>query len=439
MSSPVVVLRGGLVVGAVESMIQDVIVRDGVIAEIGTNLATPAGAMEIDASGCWVGPGFVDLHTHLREPGKESAETIITGAHAAALGGYSAVLAMPNTEPALDSAPMVGYVLERGKKAVVDVAVAGAITIGRQGEQMAPIAKLAALGVRLFTDDGNGVQDAGLMRRALTYAKPLGVTLAEHCEDESLAHGGVMHEGAVSARLGLPGRPAIAEELMVMRDIELVRLTGCPMHFLHLSTERSVALVLEARSQGLPVSCEVAPHHFTLDDTTCETFDAEFKVHPPLRGASDVAALRAALVAGAIDAVATDHAPHTPESKDMAFDEAPPGMLGLEQAGGLTLEALGGANADPRRFFDVLSRGPARIAQLRASDVRIDHSAHGGAMEVGDDANIVIFDPTASYVMDRDALASKARNTPYHGRTITGRARATLVRGVVVQREGILQ
>lgn len=437
--SKTLIIRGGKVVGLNEVSLGDVLIQDGQIAAVGTNLTVPTGAVEVDASGCWVGPGFVDLHTHLREPGKESAENIETGAHAAALGGYSAVVAMPNTEPALDSAAMVGYVLERGKTAVVDVAVAGAITVGRAGAQMAPIAKLAALGVRLFTDDGNGVQDAGLMRRALTYARPLGVTLAQHCEDESLASGGVMHEGAVSSKLGMAGRPAIAEELMVMRDIELVRLTGCPMHFLHLSTERSIALVLEARSQGLPVSCEVAPHHFTLDDTACETFDPEFKVHPPLRSPSDVVALRAALRAGAIDAVATDHAPHTPESKDMAFDEAPPGMLGLEQAGGLTLEALGGADANPLTFFSVLSRGPARVAHLRAQDDRVHHSAHGGTLSVGEDANIVVFDPTASYTVNRDKLASRARNTPYHGRTITGQARATVVRGQLIQLEGNLQ
>jgi len=263
--------------------------------------------------------------------------------------------------------------------------------------------------------------------------------LAQHCEDESLASGGVMHEGAVSSKLGMAGRPAIAEELMVMRDIELVRLTGCPMHFLHLSTERSIALVIEARAQGLPVSCEVAPHHFTLDDSACETYDPEFKVHPPLRSASDVAALRAALRAGAIDAVATDHAPHTPESKDMAFDEAPPGMLGLEQAAGLTLEALGGVDADPLTFFNVLSRGPARVAHLRAQDDRVHHSAHGGGLSVGEDANIVVFDPAASYVVNRDELASRARNTPYHGRTITGQARATIVRGQLIQLEGNLQ
>lgn len=429
-------LQGGQVVGREELVRADVRIVDGRIHEIATELPAQPGERVIDASGCWVGPGFVDLHTHLREPGKEAAENVETGANAAALGGYSAVLAMPNTDPTLDSVAMVSYVLDRGRHARVEVAVAGAITIGRLGQQLAPMAKMASLGVSVFTDDGTGVQDAGVMRRAMTYAAQLGVTLAQHCEDEALAAGGVMNEGAVSSRLGLSGRHALAEEVMVSRDIDLVRLTRCPMHFLHLSTARSIELVRAAQREGLPVTAEIAPHHFTLDESACETFDPEFKVHPPLRTASDVAALREALRSGVIDAVATDHAPHTPESKDMAFDEAPPGMLGLEHAASLTLDAVG--EDRPLVFFDVLSRGPAAIARLRASDSRRGHSAHGGDMVVGEDANIVVFDPRATYVVDRFALASKARNTPYHGRELRGRARATIVRGVVVQESGEL-
>lgn len=429
-------IQGGQVVARDEITTADVRISDGRVTEVGANISPRAGETVIDASGCWVGPGFVDLHTHLREPGKEAAENVETGANAAALGGYSAVLAMPNTEPTLDSVAMVSYVLDRGRAARVDVAVAGAITVGRLGQQLAPMAKMAALGVRIFTDDGTGVQDAGVMRRAMTYASRLGVTLAQHCEDEALAAGGVMNEGAVSSRLGLGGRHALAEEIMVSRDIDLVRLTGCPMHFLHLSTARSVALVRAAQQEGLPVTAEIAPHHFTLDESACETFDPEFKVHPPLRAAADVAALRAALRRGEIDAVATDHAPHTPESKDMAFDEAPPGMLGLEHAASLTLDALG--DASPHVFFQVLSRGPAAIARLRSSDRPVQHSAHGGDITVGEDANIVVFDPTATYVVDRHTLASKARNTPYHGRELRGRARATIVRGQLVQQAGEL-
>ena len=432
-----IVIRNGLVVGLGEPNIGDVVIRDGVIADVGQRLSAPAGAVEVDADGCWVGPGFVDLHTHLREPGHEEAENIESGARAAAVGGYSAVVAMPNTEPALDNVPLVAHVLSRGESAVVDVAVAAAITAGRRGESLAPMAELAEIGVRLFTDDGNGVQSAGVMRRALSYAKPLGVRLAQHCEDATLA-GGVMNEGPLAARLGLGGRSALAEELMVARDIALVRAVGTPLHFLHLSSARSLALVAAARAEGLPVTCEVAPHHFTLDESAVTHYDALFKVHPPLRTVSDVESLRQALLAGEVDAVATDHAPHAPELKDQSFDEAPAGMLGLEHAGSLTYEALGGDNADPRRFFSLLSRGPAAIAQLRASDSRPRHSAHGGAMVAGEDANIVVFDPRVRWTASADSLQSRARNTPYDGRALSGRPVATIVRGRLVSRDGVV-
>jgi dihydroorotase len=430
--------RHGLVVGASNSEVADLLIEDGRVREIGTRISAPAGAKVNDVEGCWVGPGFVDLHAHLREPGREEAETIESGAKAAAIGGYSAIVAMPNTEPALDNAALVAYALARGTKTAIDVAVAGAITQGRRGELLAPMAEMAALGVRLFTDDGVGVQNPSLMRRALTYAKPLGVRLAQHCEDDLLAAGGLMNEGALSSRLGLPGRPALSEELMVLRDIELVRLTGCPLHFLHLSTARSLSLVKAAKREGLPVTCEVAPHHFTLDENALADFDPIFKVHPPLRSIRDVKALRAALASGEVDAVATDHAPHAPELKDLPFDEAPPGMLGLEHAAALTYEALGGASADPTTFFSLLSRGPARIAQLRSSDTRIGHSAHGGAMIVGEDANVVVFDPSQRWIASRDTLQSRAVNTPYDGRAMLGRVRALYAKGALVVDGGAL-
>jgi dihydroorotase len=432
-----VLLRHGLVVGESTTRVADVLIDDGVIREIADTVAAPAGATVIDAEGCWVGPGFVDLHAHLREPGHEEAETVESGARAAAVGGYSAIVAMPNTEPALDSPALVAYVLARGATTPIDVAVAGAITQGRRGELLAPMAEMAALGVRLFTDDGTGVQNPSVMRRALTYAKPLGVRLAQHCEDVALAAGGVMNEGALSSRLGLAGRPALSEELMVMRDLELVRLTGCPLHFLHLSTARSLALVVAARNEGLPVTCEVAPHHFTLDESALSDFDPIFKVHPPLRASGDVDALRAALVRGEVDAVATDHAPHAPELKDLPFDEAPPGMLGLEHAASLTFEALG-AEPEPLTLFSLLSRGPARIAQLRSGDSRVNLGAHGAAMLAGDDANIVVFDPEGRWTASRDSLQSRAVNTPYEGRAMKGRVRTLIAKGSLVVDQGQL-
>ncbi len=434
--SETILVAGGHVVARDSVVRADVLVRDGVIVEVADAIAAPPGATVIDAADCWVGPGFLDLHTHLREPGREEAETIESGARAAAIGGYSAIVAMPNTEPAIDSVITASYVLERGRRAAVEVAVAGAITVGRAGEHLAPMAEMAELGVRLFTDDGNGVQNPSVMRRAMTYAAPLGVRLAQHCEDEHLAAGGVMHEGELSSKLGLRGRPALSEELMVLRDLELVRLTGAALHFLHLSTARSLALVTAARSEGLPVSCEVAPHHLEFDESACEGYDPTFKVHPPLRSRRDVDALRAAVIRGDVDAVATDHAPHAPQYKDLPFDEAPPGMLGLEHAASVVVELLGPER--PTQFFDVLSRRPAAIAQLRANDVRVQHSAHGGEMRAGEDANVVIFDPAKRYVVDRTALQSRSLNTPYQGRAMIGATRALVVRGRVVVRDGSL-
>lgn len=431
------VVRQGLIIGDAP-FVGDVLVVDGHIAEVGPRVEAPAGAVEVDASGCWVGPGFVDLHTHLREPGREEAETIESGAAAGALGGFTALVAMPNTEPALDNVALVSYVLDRGARTPIDIAVAGAITQGRRGEMLAPLAEMAGLGVRLFTDDGQGVQNPSLMRRALTYARPLGVRLAQHCEDEQLAAGGSMNEGVVSSRLGLVGRPALAEELMVLRDIELVRLTGGALHFLHLSTARSLDMVTRARGEGLPVTCEVAPHHFTLDETACEQFDPLFKVHPPLRPASDVHALREALRAGLVDAVATDHAPHAPELKDLPFDEAPAGMLGLEHVASLTFEALGATPKVASQFFALLSRGPARIAQLRHADVRVRHSGQGGGVVAGEDANLVVFDPHVQWTASNDQLHSRATNSPYGGRELVGRVRATIAKGRLVVHEGAL-
>lgn len=431
-------LRQATLVHEESTKVGDLLVRDGRIEQVGAELARPAGAREIDCEGCWVGPGFVDLHTHLREPGREEAETIESGARAAMAGGYTAVVAMANTEPALDSVALVSYVLDRGARTPIDVAVCGAITQGRRGELLAPMAEMAELGVRLFSDDGTGVQDPMLMLRALTYARPLGVRLAQHCEDELLAAGGAMNEGLLSSRHGIAGRSALSEEIMVMRDIELVRHSGGAMHFLHLSTARSVALVIQARREGLDVTCEIAPHHFTLDESACADFDPIFKVHPPLRTADDVSALRRALVDGAVDAVATDHAPHAPQLKDQAFDEAPAGMLGLEHAASLTFEALGGDSCDPVRFFQLLSRGPARVARLRASDERVRHSAHGAALAAGDDANLVIFDPSQRWSASRDGLHGRSTNTPYDGRALRGRVRATIAKGDLVLDEGEL-
>ena len=426
-TTPSTVIKGGRIVDANGERSGDVLVVDGRIAEVGPDLT---GELVLDAGGALVSPGLVDLHTHLREPGREEAETIESGSLAAALGGYTAVLAMPNTTPAIDDAAVVREVLELGRSAAVDVHTSGAITVGRKGEALSPMAEMAALGVKIFTDDGDGVQDDRLMRRAMEYATGLGVTLAQHCEVKSLSEGTCMHEGEVSARLGLPGQPAEAEELMVMRDIALARLTGARVHFLHLSTAGSVAMVAAARSGGMALTAEAAPHHFTLTDECCEGYDATFKVHPPLRTASDVEAIADGLANGAIDAIATDHAPHTPDTKELPFDQAPPGMLGLEYALALAFTQLvdGGAMTEA----DVISRlswQPAAIAGM---------AEQGRPVAPGEPANLCVVDPSVRWTIDASGGASRSRNVPYVGREVRGKVRHTICFGETTVRDGEL-
>jgi dihydroorotase len=418
-----VVLRGGDVVDETGRRRADVLIGDdGLVAAVGDQLD---GDQVFDCGGCVVSPGLVDLHTHLRQPGREEAETIETGSRAAALGGYTTVVAMPNTEPAIDCASVVREIVELGSKALCEVRPAAAITVGRQGEQLVPMAELAALGVRLFTDDGAGVQSSLLMRRALEYASALGVTLAQHCEDAGLSLGTHMHEGEWSSRLGIPGMPAEAEELMVHRDIVLGRLTGAPVHFLHLSTAGSVELVRAAKAKGLRVTAEAAPHHFTLTHAEVASYDPVFKVNPPLRTDADVAAVKAGLADGTIDAIATDHAPHAQELKEAPFDEAPCGMLGLETALSLALTEL---DLPIERVLALLSWQPARIAGVDA-----------GPIDAGRPASLCVIDPAHAWTVDPQRLASRSRNTPYAGRSMTGKVRHTIHKGEPVVIDGEAQ
>lgn len=428
---PPLVIAGGTVIDASGERDADVAVgADGTVSAVGEGLVAEASGSDriLDARGCIVAPGLVDLHTHLRQPGGEQAETVESGSRAAVLGGFCAVVAMPNTEPPIDSAALVREVQELGRASLCQVEVSGAITVGRAGERLAPMGEMAALGVRLFTDDGAGVQDAAVMRRALQYASDLGVRLAQHCEVDSLAAGGHMHEGEWSSRLGIPGICAEAEEIMVMRDVALSRLTGAPVHFQHLSTAGSVAIVEAARRSGVAVTAEVAPHHFTLTDECCASYDARFKVNPPLRPSEDVAAVRAALARGSLDAIATDHAPHTSDAKDRPFEEAPPGMLGLETALALALTEL---ELPPAEVLGLLSWQPAAIAGI--------DGAHGGPVAAGRQANLCVFDPTAVWTPDAGGGASLSRNTPYVGRRLRGRVRHTLVAGEAVVIDGEAQ
>ena len=407
----------------------DVRIANGVVVEVGVGLLSGDGEQVVDAAGMVVCPGFVDLHVHLREPGREEAETIETGSRGAALGGFTAIVAMPNTDPTQDSVGVVEFVRQQGERAgLCEVLPSGSITIGRRGETLTPFAELAAAGVRLFTDDGNGVQDPQLMRRAYEYASDLGITMAQHCEVERLTEGAVMHEGSCCSHLGLPGWPSLAEELMVHRDIELVRLTGAPAHFLHLSTAGSVELVRKAKADGLAVTAEATPHHISLTDELLTSYSALYKVTPPLRTMDDIIAIREGLRDGTIDAIATDHAPHVSESKELPLDQAPPGMLGLETALGVSIAHLDMPLVD---IVAALSWKPAEIAGVA--------DRHGRPIEVGEPANLTVFDPAEQWEVVPGQLASKSRNTPFVGVPLTGRVKHTVFNGEVVVLDGMAQ
>jgi len=418
-----IVIRGATVVNPDAVFEADVRVVDALIDAVGDALE---GDIVLDGKGCYVSSGFVDLHTHLREPGKEEAETIESGSRAAALGGYTAVVAMPNTDPAQDNVATVRFVREQGIKAnLCEVMPSGCITVGRLGAELVPYAGLADEGVTLFTDDGTGVQDEGTMKRALVSARLANVTLAQHCEVSSMTNGAVMHDGACCSSLGVPGWPSLAEEQMVQRDIDLVRATGAKMHFLHLSTQGSVQMVREAKAEGLPITAEVTPHHLSLLDELLTSFDPIFKVNPPLRTAADIAALKAGVLDGTIDAIATDHAPHAGHTKEQPLDQAPPGMLGLETALAVVNTSM---DLDPRKIVELMSWNPARIAGLDAR--------HGRAVAVGEPANLCVWNTADVWEVSREGLASKSKNTPYHGMNVRGRVRHTLFSGQIVVNEG---
>ncbi|MGZ4681754.1 MAG: dihydroorotase [Acidimicrobiales bacterium] len=428
------VIKGGRVIDESGERVADVGFEGGCIRAVEPDLEVPMGAAVLDAGGCIVAPALVDVHTHLREPGREDAETIESGSRAAVLGGYGHVVAMPNTDPTMDSVEVVNWVREQADDhALCEVEPSAAITVGRRGEALVPMAELAHDGrVRLFTDDGSGVQDDLLMRRALEYASGLGVTLAQHCEIDRLAAGGHMHEGEWSSRLGLPGIPAVAEELMVARDLSLARITGATIHFQHLSTAGSVELVRAAKASGMRVTAEATTHHFTLTDASVSTYDPVFKVNPPLRTDADVVAVRAGLADGTIDAIATDHAPHTPEAKDAPFDQAPPGMLGLETALALALTEL---DLPIERILALMSWQPARIlGGFGTYRSRIEPApSHGGV------ASLCVIDPAATWTVEPGGGASRSRNTPYVGRKLTGQVRHTVIHGEPVVIDGKAQ
>ncbi|QNG38423.1 dihydroorotase [Geodermatophilaceae bacterium NBWT11] len=410
----------------------DLLVKDGVVAAIGADLSSTA--QTIDATGLIALPGLVDLHTHLREPGREDTETVLTGSRAAALGGYTAVHAMANTDPVADTAGVVEQVWRLGQQAgLVDVVPVGAVTVGLGGTQLAELGAMAdsAATVRVFSDDGKCVSDPALMRRALEYVKALDGVVAQHAEEPRLTVGAQMHEGDRSARLGLTGWPAVAEEAIIARDVLLAEHVGARLHVCHVSTAGSVELIRWAKSRGVQVTAEVTPHHLLLTDAQAEGYDATFKVNPPLRTAEDVAALRAGLADGTIDAVATDHAPHAGEDKECEWAAARPGMLGLEQALSVVVDTMVDTGLLTwREVADRMSVRPAEIGRL---------THQGRPIAVGEPANLVLLDPTARAVVDPAALASKSRNSPYAGRELPARVVHTLLRGELSVLDGKVQ
>jgi dihydroorotase len=399
----------------------DVLIVDGKVAEIGSVSRTDAEV--VDADGLIVSPGFVDMHTHLREPGREDEETIASASAAAAAGGFTAVCAMPNTDPIADSASIVEKVWALGRETgLVQVMPAGALSKGQKGEKMADIGEMihSPAKVRLFTDDGHGVQDSLFVRRTMEYLVAFDAIYAEHCEDAALAAGGQMHEGERSMSLGLRGVPAAAEELMAARDIELARLTGCRLHLLHISTAGTVELVRRAKAEGLRITAEATPHHFSITDAALENFDPNCKVNPPLRTDDDVAAVIEGLRDGTIDAIATDHAPHALEEKDQEFSYAPPGMVGLETALGLAITKL--VVPGHLRITDVISRMSTQPAAILGLDQQ-------GKLDMGAMANICVFDPEATWKVEPSSFRSLSHNTPFGGWELTGKVVHTFFEG----------
>jgi dihydroorotase len=406
---------------------KDILIEDGrVAALLRSGEAVPDGAEVFDATGLIVAPGFIDLHTHLREPGQEYKETIASGVAAAVAGGFTSVCAMPNTDPINDNPAVTSFIVEQSQSiGLANVFPVGAITKGSKGEELAEMGEMKRAGIVAVTDDGRPVPSPGLMRRAMEYARGFDLTVMDHCDDKSLAAGGVMHEGEWSLRLGLRGRPALAEEADAMRDCALAELTRARVHLAHVSTRGAVEAVRRAKERGAEVTCEVAPHHFALTDAACEGFDTNTKMNPPLRSREHVETILEAIADGAIDAIATDHAPHHADEKELEFDHAPFGVTGLETAVGLAIDRLvHGGRIGLERLVELFSKNPARIFRLEDR----------GTLRPGAWGDVTVLDPDLRWKFDASRSKSKSRNTPFDGWTLRGAAVATIVGGRVVYR-----
>ena len=402
----------------------DVLIEGMSIVAVGENLETD-GVDVLDATGLIVAPGFIDIHVHLREPGLTHAETIETGSRAAAAGGFTRLCCMPNTTPVNDSVTVTGYILEKVREsAVVKVHPIGAITQGSEGKELAPIGTMKNAGIVAISDDGQPVMDARVMRRAMELARSYDLPVIQHCEDLNLSSGGDMHEGVESARRGLRGIPACSEDVMVARDLLLAEVTGCRYHVAHISSKHSMAMVAFAKSRGLPVTCEVTPHHIALADEDTIPYDSNFKMKPPLRDPSDVTAMVEGIVNGTVDAIATDHAPHTGYQKMQEFERCPFGVIGLETAIGVAMDYLvNPGKISLLRMVELFTTGPARVFGLDA-----------GRLAAGEPADVTIIDPKLEWTYDVNNSASKSKNSPFDGVKFHGGPVATIVDGVVVWR-----
>jgi dihydroorotase len=417
-------IQNGLIVDPTQSIEDklDLLIEEGCITRLESHITAP-DAQTVDASGCVVAPGFIDLHAHLREPGEEYKETIESGAQAAAAGGFTSICAMPNTKPVNDNAAVTKFIVERAReKAVVNVFPIGAITHQSKGETLAEIGEMVEAGAVAVSDDGRSVMNAEVLRRAMEYVNQLGIPVIDHCQDMHLSANGVMHEGYYSTLLGLRGIPAVAEEVQVARDVLLCGMTGAHVHITHLSTAGSLELVRQAKRKGLPVTCEITPHHFTLTDEAVVGYDTNTKMYPPLRSQCDVESLIDGIADGTIDAIATDHAPHHLDEKALDYDQAPPGIIGLETALSLALDRLvHSGKTTLMRLVELMSTNPARIIGLAR-----------GSLQVGAAADVTIFDPQWTITVDVNRFKSKSRNSPFHGWTLKGAVRATIVGGQIV-------
>lgn len=419
-------VKGGRVIDPAQELdqVSDVLLEDGSVSRIGPGLQAP-GSPVLDAAGLVVSPGLIDIHVHLREPGREDEETIQSGSEAAAAGGFTSICCMPNTDPVNDNPAVTSFILkEAERRALTRVFPIGAISAGSAGERLAEIGEMVNAGAIGISDDGKGVMDGQLMRRAMEYSLPFKIPIIEHCEDLNLSAHGCMNEGYQSTVLGLKGMSRTAEDAMAARDIMLAELTGAHIHIAHLSTSGAADLVRQGKSKGVHVTCEVCPHHFTLSDAACRDYDTNTKMSPPLRTEEDIEALLEAIVDGTVDCIVTDHAPHNPNEKMLEFDQAPFGIIGLETALGLVLTRLyhPGLISLPR-VVELMSTQPAQLINQPL-----------GHLKAGAAADLTLFDPDAEWTYDLGQTRSKSRNSPFHGTPLKGRVAATIVGGKIVYR-----